>query len=46
MSLSLYAAFVPNCQQMVGALNNLIDKGEAFAKDNGLSDEEDRKSVV
>lgn len=40
MSLSLYEAFVPNCQQMVGALNNLIDKGEAFAKDNGLSDED------
>ncbi len=38
MSLTLYEAFVPNCQQVVGALNNLIDKGEAFAKDNGLSD--------
>ena len=38
MSLTLYEAFVPNCQQGVGALNNLIDKGEAFAKDNGLSD--------
>ena len=40
MSLSLYEAFVPNCQQMVGALSNLIDKGEVFAKDNGLSDED------
>ena len=40
MSLSLYEAFFPNCQQMVGALNNLIDKGEAFSKDNGLSDED------
>ena len=40
MSLSLYEAFVPNCQQVVGALANLIDKGEAFAKDKGISDED------
>jgi hypothetical protein len=40
MSLSLYEAFVPNCQQMVGALGNLIDKGEAFAKDKGISEDE------
>ncbi len=40
MALSLYDAFVPNCQQMVGALNNLIDKGEAFAKEKGLADED------
>lgn len=40
MSLTLYEAFVPNCQQTLGALNTLIDKGEAFVKDNGLSDED------
>lgn len=40
MSLSLYEAFVPNCQQMIGALNGLIDKGEAFAKEKGISEEE------
>ncbi|WFL77817.1 DUF1993 domain-containing protein [Altererythrobacter arenosus] len=39
MSLSLYEAFVPNCQQMVGALNGLIDKGEAFARDNNIAEE-------
>lgn len=40
MSLSLYEAFVPNCQQAVSALPGLIDKGEAFAKENGISEEE------
>lgn len=40
MSLSLYEAFVPNCQQTIGALPNMIDKGEAFAKENGISEEE------
>ena len=40
MSLSLYDAFVPNCQQMVGALPGLIDKGEAFAKEHGISEED------
>ncbi|TNE31671.1 MAG: DUF1993 domain-containing protein [Alphaproteobacteria bacterium] len=40
MSLSLYEAFVPNCQQMIGALPGMIDKGEAFAKEHGISEEE------
>lgn len=40
MSLSLYEAFVPNCQQMLGALPGIIDKGEAFAKENGISEAE------
>jgi len=38
MSLSLYEAFVPNCQQVVGALPGLIDKGEAFASEHGISE--------
>ncbi len=36
MSLSLYDAFVPNCQQILTGLNNVIGKGEAFAKGNGM----------
>jgi hypothetical protein len=40
MALTLYDAFVPNCQQAIGALPGLIDKGEAFAKENGISEEE------
>ncbi|MEZ5681783.1 MAG: DUF1993 domain-containing protein [Erythrobacter sp.] len=40
MALTLYEAFVPNCQQAIGALPGLIDKGEAFAKENGFSEEE------
>lgn len=40
MSLSLYDAFVPNCQQTIGALPALIDKAEAFAKEKGISEEE------
>ena len=40
MALSLYEAFVPNCQQTVGALPGLIDKGEAFAKEHGISEDE------
>ena len=40
MSLTLYDAFVRNCQQMLSTLNGLIDKGEAFAEENGISEEE------
>lgn len=40
MSLSLYDAFVPNCQQTVGALNALIDKGEAFARERNIPEAE------
>jgi hypothetical protein len=40
MSLSLYDAFVPNCQQTIGAMPALIDKAEAFAKEKGISEEE------
>lgn len=38
MSLSLYDAYVPSCQQIVGALPGLIDKAEAFAKEHGIAD--------
>ena len=38
MPISLYDAFVPSCQQILGGLNGLIDKGEAHVKDKGLSD--------
>ena len=40
MPLTLNDAFVRNCQQLLNSLNGLIDKGEAFAKENGISEEE------
>lgn len=40
MALSLYQAFVPGCQQMLGALNTMIDKGEAFAAENAIPEDE------
>lgn len=40
MSLSLYDAFVPNCQQMLGAMQHLINKGEEHARENGIDDSE------
>ncbi|WP_379551971.1 DUF1993 domain-containing protein [Qipengyuania sp. DGS5-3] len=40
MSISLYDAFVPSCQQILGGLNGLIDKGEAHVKEHGLEDAE------
>jgi hypothetical protein len=40
MALSLYDAFVPNCQQGLIGLKGLIDKGEAHVRDNGLDDAE------
>ncbi|WP_095012619.1 DUF1993 domain-containing protein [Tsuneonella mangrovi] len=40
MALSLYEAFVPNCQQAVGALPGMIDKGEAYANEHGITEEE------
>jgi hypothetical protein len=38
MSLSLHEAFVPGCQQGLGAIKGLIDKAEAHVKEKGLSD--------
>jgi len=40
MSLSLYDAFVPNCQQTLGAMQHLINKGEEHAKAHGIEDAE------
>ena len=40
MPLRLYDAFVPNAQQQLGALLNLIDKGEAHCRENDLDDRE------
>ena len=38
MALSLYDAFVPSCQQILGGVSNLIDKAEAHVKEHGLAD--------
>ena len=40
MAITLYDAFVPSCQQILGGLTGLIDKGEAHVKDHGLEDAE------
>ncbi len=36
MSISLYDAFVPSCQQILGGLLTVVGKGEAFAQENGM----------
>lgn len=40
MSLTLYDAFVPSCQQLLDGMKTLIDMGEAHVKDHGLQDAE------
>lgn len=40
MAITLYDAFVPSCQQILGGLSGLIDKGEAHVKEHGLEDSE------
>ncbi len=40
MSLTLHDAFVPNCQQILTGLANLVDKGEAYVKQHGIADTE------
>ena len=40
MSLSLYDAFVPSCQQILAGLSNVLGKGEAFAQENGMDPSE------
>lgn len=40
MSLTLHDAFVPNCQQILTGLANLVDKGEAHVKQHGIADTE------
>ena len=38
MAITLYDAFVPSCQQILGGLSGLIDRGEAHVKEHGLAD--------
>ena len=38
MAITLYDAFVPSCQQILGGLSGLIDRGEAHVKEHGLDD--------
>lgn len=40
MGFTLYDAFVPTSRQLLGALDGLIGKGEAFARENGVEDSE------
>ncbi len=40
MPLTLHEAFVPSCQQILDGMRGLIDKGEAFVRDNGLDESE------
>lgn len=36
MSMTLYDAFVPGCQQVLAGLNTVLGKGEAYAQENGI----------
>lgn len=36
MSISLYDAFVPGCQQILAGLSTVLGKGEAYASENGI----------
>lgn len=38
MAISLYDAFVPSCQQVLGGLSGLIDKGQEHVKEHSLND--------
>ncbi|MEP3050957.1 MAG: DUF1993 domain-containing protein [Erythrobacter sp.] len=38
MPLSLHAAFVPSCEQLLGGMRGIIDKAETYAKDSGIGD--------
>ena len=40
MSLSLYEAIVPACQQILGGMSGLIDKAQAHVAEHGLADSE------
>ena len=40
MPLTLHAAFVPSCQQVLGGMMAMIDKAESFARDQGIDDSE------
>lgn len=40
MALSLYEAFVPSCQQILGGMAGLVDKAEAHVREHNLDDSE------
>lgn len=40
MPLTLHAAVIPGFQQLLGAVNGLLDKGEAFVAERNLDEEE------
>jgi hypothetical protein len=40
MAITLYDAFVPSCQQILGGLSGLIDKGQSHVEEHGLEDSE------
>lgn len=40
MPITLYDAFVPSSQQILGAVASTIDKAEAHAKEHGMADSE------
>ena len=40
MNFTLYDAFVPSCQQILGGIGGLIGKAEAHVKEQGLDDAE------
>ena len=40
MSISLYAATIPSWQQILGAVDGLLDKAQAFCTEKGLAPEE------
>lgn len=40
MPMTLHAAFVPSCQQVLGAMLAIIDKAESFASEHGVDDSE------
>lgn len=40
MPLTLHAAFVPSCSQVLGGVRSMIDKAEHHAAENGMADAE------
>lgn len=40
MPMSLYDAFVPSARQILAGMKGIVDKAEAFARENGMEDAE------
>jgi hypothetical protein len=40
MAISLYAATIPSCLQLLGAVDALLDKAKAFCAEKGIAEEE------